>query len=589
MPQLTELQRNRLIENINSLSINQVLKYFQRGDITFDDVPLISAERRQYIEEQLAQMPNPIEQREWQEISQMASTPSQALLDRVAAYIRQWKTLRPTGNHVDEALQLHSSVQTDLTAEMERIEMADWNQVNPFSISSLIGHISRYPNTVHRSDIDKSVWNLTDKENVQDIQNYITLFPQGIHVQEARALLNSIYDWNNVRNTQDIFAIHDYIIRNPNSPFLQQARIAEMGLKQNEIESMRNYPTQYDVSRLMRLLDYGIVSDNELILNNVMTQSVIQTLRATNVAADLPDIQAAIAGCTPVCKDGYTDVFFFGVPSTGKTCVLMGLSRSDSLNINLASGGGDYAAALQQYTDVGITVPPTPGTFVTTLEATITSNENANAEHKVNLVEMSGEEFAFGIANNPDHNFTFEDMGTGATQLLSNDNRKVFFLIVDPTANVVRINREVEVNGGISIEHCIVNQRVLIQKMVNIFQDSSNADIMKKVDAIHIIMTKSDTLGNPVEREDEAYRIFQAQFGNSVLHPLVKLSKNYNINAQTNFCPKLYTFSLGSFYVGNLYEYEPNDSNRLVRAIQNSTHSHKEKSWWDKLKETVNK
>jgi hypothetical protein len=111
---------------------------------------------------------------------------------------------------------------------------------------------------------------------------------------------------------------------------------------------------------------------------------------------------------------------------------------------------------------------------------------------------------------------------------------------------------------------------------------------MKKVDSIHIIMTKSDTLGNPVVREDRAYEIFQDKFGHYILEPLMEMCKEYNINAHTQFRPKLYTFSLGTFYIGGLYEYEQTDSNRLVKAIRNSTHGSKKKSWWDRLKETVN-
>ena len=43
---LTDLQRKKLIEGINSISINSIIKYIQIGDITLDDVPHISAERK---------------------------------------------------------------------------------------------------------------------------------------------------------------------------------------------------------------------------------------------------------------------------------------------------------------------------------------------------------------------------------------------------------------------------------------------------------------------------------------------------------------------------------------------------------------
>ena len=374
----------------------------------------------------------------------------------------------------------------------------------------------------------------------------------------------------------------------------------KMRLFENEdgtplFNEMRNNPNRYDVSRLMRLLNDGIATERELILAKVMTETILETLKNTDIGADLPNIRKAIDDSQAECKDGYTDVFFFGVPSTGKTCVLMGMSRSNSLHINLASGGGDYAATLQQYTDVGLTVPRTPGTFVTTLEGTISTRNEPGTVHKVNLVEMSGEEFAFGIASHPDHVFTFEDMGSGATQLLNNNNRKVFFLIIDPTANVVRINREItdgydEETGEpiIHLEYCVVNQRTILQKMVNLLENPGNSDIMKKVDSIHIIMTKSDTLGDPIEREEKALKIFNDKIGGDILEPLIELCREYNINSNTQFCPKLYTFSLGTFYVGGLYEYDQTDSDRLVRAIKNSTQRTKKKTFWDKLKEVVN-
>ena len=597
---LTDLQRKKLIEGINSISINSIIKYIQIGDITLDDVPHISAERKQYIIDQLNSMPNPVEQQEWQAIEMMLIQPSTELVQKLSSYIARWDAGRPAGNHVELAKQKLPEIESQIKLEAERAEQAEWDAVDPFSTTDLWGYLSKYPNTIHKSEIDDSLWGLVNQESVQDIQNYITMLPQGIHVREAQLILNAIVEWNNVKLTNDIFCVNDYIRNNPNTPFKNQAQVQLMGLKQQEIGMMRTNPNSYEVNRLLRLINDGIFSDHELINAKVMTETVLETLRNHDINADLPDIRQAIENSRAECKDGYTDVFFFGVPSTGKTCVLMGMSRSNSLHINLASGGGDYAAALQQYTDVGVTVPRTPGTFVTTLEATISSvSDQGGAVHKINLVEMSGEEFAFDIANNPDRIFTFEQMGSGATQLLKNDNRKVFFLIIDPTANVVRINREIVVQDGFDedtgepithtdLQYCVVNQRTLIQKMVDLFTDPGNAEIMKKVDSIHIIMTKSDTLGNPVEREEKALNIFQQKFSGDILKPLIDLCEEYNINSRTNFHPNLYTFSLGTFYVGGLYEYEQTDSDRLVVAIKNSTQSVKKKSWWDRVKETVN-
>ena len=597
---LTEQQRTQLVERINSLSMSTILPYFQNGEITFEDVPEILPERRQYIEDQLRNMPNMVEQQEWSLISQMLQNDSadiaynQQLLGQIDTYIRNWEASRPNGNHVDEALGLRATVEGRIREIAAQIESNDWNNVDMFSKSSLLGHLSRYPNTVHLNDIDNAIWGITVQDNEQDLNDYLNIFPSGLHSGEASQLRNAITEWNYVRNTNDIFAANSFLQNNPSSPFRNQCQMIFLRLKDQEMAEMKRLRNAYDVKRLMDLLDANIVSRQELIMSGIVTDNVLKTIQNMNINQELPDISQAIASSTAECKPGYTDVYFFGIPSTGKTCVLMGLTRSDSLHLNLAAGGGEYTAALQMYTDAGVAVPPTPGDFVTTLEASISRQGNESVDHKVNLVEMSGEEFAFHIANNPDHIFTFENMGTGTTELLNNDNRKVFFLIIDPTANIVRFMREsqkYDASTGqnyVDYQQCIVNQRTLIQKIVNIFQDPGNAEIMKKVDTIHIIMTKADTLGGYGERDIAARNIFDNQYGNNILGPLVDLCKEYNINAHTNFRPKLYTFSLGTFYVGSLYEYDPTDSNRLVKAIRNSTHGTKKKSWWDRLKEVVN-
>lgn len=593
---LNDLQKQQIIQKEASVSAEKILEYIQRFDnLSLEDFPAMDSAKRTYIQDKINSAPNPLEQQEWSAIQPLMSTPSQDLLNALNQYIRNWESTRPTGNHVDEAWQHVENVEKQLDAIQRQLEENDWNNVDMLNQMSLLKHLHKYPRTAHKNEIDDSVWALVDRENIQEIQDYISAFPMGLHINEARELLNSIVEWNNVKNSNDILYISEYLRNNPNTPFRQQATLLIASLKQVEISEMRNNPNNYEASRLLTLLEEGIFTDRELIMAKVATENVLQSLKNTNIRYDLPNINQAIESSIPECKDGYTDVYFFGVPSTGKTCVLMGMSRSNSLNINLAHGGGDYAEALQQYTDVGITVPRTPGTFVTTLEATIRSQSQENAEHKVNLVEMSGEEFAFDIAKNENKIYSFEEMGSGATKLLSNDNRKVFFLIVDPTTNIVRITREVivgydeETGEPIKrLENCVVNQRTIIQKIVNIFEQEQNADIMKKVDSIHIIMTKADTLGNAVEREDRAQTIFYDKYANDILQPLKDLCKEYNINSNTNFSPRLYTFSLGTFYVGGLYEYDPTDSNRLVKAIRNSTQGTKKKTFWDRLKSALN-
>ena len=645
---LTDLQRKKLIDDINRLNMNVILKYFLSGDISLSDVPHITDDRRKFIEEHLpspAQMDwdalqpflsevsastlqkletyirkyegtrpngnhvdeaiatyNEIEDKlptpagmEWEELKLSLSDMSQNTLNRLEAYIRKYEGTRPKGNHVDEAIVKRNEIKDVLQREALAKEETEWNTVDPFSMTSLIGHLNKYPMSAHHDEIDENVWNITAKENVQQLQDYKVLFPKGKYIGDANSRLNAIVEWDRVRDSDDIIVVYNYIHNNPRSPYKNEAELLFMKLKQREIDFMRHEPNRYEVSRLQDLVKLGIFTKNDLISKGVMTENVWITLNSIDVKNDLPDIFEAMQNSEAECENGYTDVYFFGIPSTGKTCVLMGLSCTSSLQVNLASSGGPYAEALRQYTDYGMTVPHTPGDFVTTLKATISENINDMAiKHNVNLVEMSGEEFAFGITNNEAREFSFEEMGTGVTELLRNGNRKVFFLIIDPTTNIVRFTREYDEYDEQTgekihkLKYAVVNQKILMQKIVNIFQDPANSDIMKKVDSIHVIVTKADTLGEPLQRDDKALEVFNKNYGMNIVPPLIELCRDYNINSNSNYRPKLFTFSLGTFYVGGLYEYEQTDSDKLVNAIMNATGGERQKTFWDKVRDVLN-
>ena len=233
-------------------------------------------------------------------------------------------------------------------------------------------------------------------------------------------------EWRIVESSNDIIVVYNYIHNNPISPYKNEADLLFMKLKQREIDSMRHEPNRYEVSSLQNLVKLGIFTKNDLISKGVMTENVWNTLNNIDVKNDLPDIYEAMQESKVECSEGSTDVYFFGLPFTGKTCILQGLLSTSSLWSDLASSSGPYAEALQQYTDYGIVVPCTPDDSVTTLKTRIITGEHTPIEHNVNFVEMSGNHFLNMVKDNGEH-FKTED-NEDIANLLHNNNRKVFFL-----------------------------------------------------------------------------------------------------------------------------------------------------------------
>ena len=584
---LTDLQRKKLIDDINRLNINVVLKYFLSGDISHSDVPHITDDRRKYIEDYL---PAPA-QKDWDALQASLSEVSESTLHKLEAYIRKYEGTRPDGNHVDEAIAKRNEIKDALRRDALATEETEWKAVDPFSMMSLIGHLNKYPMSAHRDEIDDKVWNIIDKESEQQLQDYKVLFPKGKYIEKATAMLEVLDEWMIVRDSGDISFVFQYIRKRPESPYIDKAYCLLMDLKHQEICRMRHEPNRYDVSRLLYLVQLGIFTVDELISEGVMTENVWHTLNNIDVKNDLPDIYEAMQDSKVECQDGCIDVYLWGLPSTGKTCILQGLLSSSSLLLDLTSSGGSYAEALRQYTDYGMASPCTLDDSVTTLKTTIITDGHTPIKYNVNFVEMSGHHILDMVEDNSEH--SKEENNSDIANLLHNDNRKVFFLIIDPTINNIKLNREYDEYDEQTgekihrLKYVVFNQKIFMQQIVNIFQDPANSDILRKVDLIHIIITKADTFGERLQRGEKALDYFNDHYGINVTQPLVDLCEKYHINCNSNFRPKLFTFSLGKFYVGGLYEYDPIDSELLINTITAFEPPYRKETFWSRLIEKI--
>ena len=584
---LTDLQRKKLIDDINRLNINVVLKYFLSGDILLSDVPHITDDRLKYIEDYLPASA----QKDWDALQASLSEVSESTLHKLEAYIRKYEGTRPDGNHVDEAIAKRNEIKDALRRDALATEETEWKAVDPFSMMSLIGHLNKYPMSIHHDEIDNKVWNIIDKESEQQLQDYKVLFPKGKYIEKASAMLEVLDEWMIVRDSGDISFVFQYIRKRPESPYIDKAYCLLMDLKHQEICRMRHEPNRYDVSRLLYLVQLGIFTVDELISEGVMTENVWHTLNNIDVKNDLPDIYEAMQDSKVECQDGCIDVYLWGLPSTGKTCILQGLLSSSSLLLDLTSSGGSYAEALRQYTDYGMASPRTLDDSVTTLKTTIITDGHTPIKYNVNFVEMSGHHILDMVEDNSEH--SKEENNSDIANLLHNDNRKVFFLIIDPTINNIKLNREYDEYDEQTgekihrLKYVVFNQKIFMQQIVNIFQAPANSDIMRKVDSIHIIITKADTFGERLQRGEKALDYFNDHYGINVTQPLVDLCEKYHINCNSNFRPKLFTFSLGKFYVGGLYEYDPIDSELLINSITAFEPPYRKKTFWSRLIEKI--
>lgn len=584
---------------LNGKSAAAIVEYIRKGQVEFPFilfdgrvVELTDPNKQAEVERMLHGIEIPKEQEEWNKIEQeYGISPQEDNLRRLSEYCKRWGTILPLNNHVAVAKE-----------RMNAIEEEEWEKVQFGTEAELLEYLRKYPFSVHRDEIDDIIWTRAkaDYSVIDAVNRYLMNFPNGRHSDEARQIIAASETWNKV-DKYNIFSVKEYLNNYPNSPFKTEATNILNSLKNEELKKMKDNPAGYDRETLLNLINYGIFKKEELCQHGLMTLKAFEILqRYQQLKEQLPDLSSSINESNGF-TEGNTDVWLFGIPSTGKTCVLMGLVGSENLQYDPVKSGGRYATDLEKWMQMGMTPNRTP-TVVTTIDATIKTSKGIS--HKINLVEMSGEEFATKLADNPDNEVSLEDMGDGAPALLNNNNRKVFYFVVDPTVSTVVFKRLVPVystttdENGIEVSTLIenreevrmVDQRLTLYKMVGLLFQQENKEIMEKVDSIHFIVTKSDTLGkNEEDRNSEAFDLLQRLYKKTVNYLVSRRNENkYGFNISTEGYPKLYTFSLGKFYPGGIYEYDSTDADKLIKAICNSTGGEKESSFLDNIKSKVN-
>lgn len=308
-----------------------------------------------------------------------------------------------------------------------------------------------------------------------------------------------------------------------------------------------------------------------------------------------------------------TDVYFFGVPGSGKSAVLAGLfkvSTVDNFRFSLLMHGGHigytYASILKNYvtnklfpqstktlivrrqgleSSVNLNPFGTYETTTTPIEAVgeemnsdkfiqiidaelYESNKKNDSEqvHKLSIIEMPGERtLDFAAAPPEDPGMMDKLLGSGTRELFMNGNRKIFFIVIDPkpkrSYNVVL--NDVDTS---------VTQAEALEALVYFFSKVSG--LLAKVDAIHVILTKSDMLKNADDINCIQNDVIIPGY-EGVIKAIKTLCKPQfgNINYQCDHAPHLFTFSLGKVYPGHMIEYNKEDAVKILKVIASNTYS----------------
>lgn len=534
-------------------------------------------------------------------------------VDLLAQYVEKCERQVFSGTHLDEAKELMRKQAADQEAK-------DWENISRTEDRELLAaFIRKCKDGIYSQShlqeanalLEKWVngtlleeWNTlwvlknTDPQKKVLLDRFVQKYAQNMTdtAMEYKAKAEKLYeaiedaekarmDWIDAKKKNTILAYVEFLKAHPYSEYREEVEELIQKMKGNLLTDMKCYPFKYTRDMMYDYISTGALTMEDLVdVSHILTDRAYSHIRRYPTLADEQRQLPVSTLENPHSEDGNTDFYFFGVSGSGKTCVLAGLmSLTGRLGFSFdpkgPGGGGNYAMDLRNYARTSMLPPATDQSYIQVIDGEI--NDEDGCLRKISLIEMSGEKTRlFASINNPTG---LEDLGPGAAGLLSNDNSKVFFFVIDPTANEKEI-----LLGDLEHTQAVVRQSDVLDCVSSLL--SKNSGLMKKVVAIHIILTKSDTLGDIVT-PDMLQKILMDQDYQVVLDRIQEICKRYDINKTSENKVGLYPFCVGKFMPGDVYTFDETDSLKILRVIQRNAIPYVNPNnggMWNALKEWFN-
>ena len=294
-----------------------------------------------------------------------------------------------------------------------------------------------------------------------------------------------------------------------------------------------------------------------------------------------------------------TDVFFFGVPGSGKTTVLSSLvamtDRFENITFKLndrgAHVGFNYATILKSYIDKNVFPTSTmesfasddtstDKSFIQIIDAEIQEDTaKGRLTHKISLIDMPGERTLKFAGAKGDITDLDQALGMGTSELFTNSNHKIIFFVLDSQENA---SYRVKYNGQI----IPVSADMALTSVVTLLM--SIPEVASKIVSVHAILTKSDLMKQPINSAivDQSLKRYPS-FTNALCE-LCDPLKN-SINSHCGHVPYVFPFTLGQVYPGNMVKQKPFEAGKILKVITENTYSIRKDNKWDSFTEKMNK
>ena len=523
--------KDSILENVSQFNADQLVRFISEGIVTFDElcedtdgefVPSVRREVKRLLENGDAD--------EW------AKVQSERTIEAVQRYLSMY----PEGEFRSQARALKT------TLEQEAIASASQSTAD-------------------------AVWNAVDKNNIDALSSFVSKYPDNKHVAEANQLINDLLldDIMDISADTLVEKIREY----------QTSKLLTPAQKDNNIiDEIKSYIFGRKITKadfLEKLSeDHNLLSAG--VVKCLIDSGVTALSDLLSIKIDRPFIQKMLKGVPP---DDYTDirdldkihkqsteVYFWGIPSSGKSCALGAIlsvasngTVANVMDADTDSQGYGYMNYLIHHfpqNEVGTLIGGTP--IEAFYEMGFDLIDKDDKIHPITCIDMAGELMRCMFKSNAGMSLEEKDLkmlDTMTKVLIDNrsTNRKMHIFVIEYGA-------EDRLYEGYP-------QRVYLEGAVSYIK---NTGIFKKdTDAIYIMITKADKVKNATRET------FTNYINNNYLgfyNGLDQICKDNEINGKK---VEKIAFSLGEVCFQNYCRFNSRPAENVVKLILDRSASYR--------------
>lgn len=361
--------------------------------------------------------------------------------------------------------------------------------------------------------------------------------------------------------------MRDFLSRFPQSAYCETVRDriyhnekAEGEARRKKISNIRKNINDYTPDEVRR--DYGEDVLRELCEDLDIDYDLVNNYDEPHlVFNDIPRNDSDV-------PEGYTDVFFWGIPSSGKTCALAAILRTIKDKYTMTSPtiekkfGATYRDSLINiFNKKAGYLPAATQKDRTQYIPFLLKRRDEKYYRQISFFELSGEVFKYfyelenesDILDDDDRDHVQNAFRT-LNLLLNSKNQKIHFFFID-------YNQETK---GTKDKHNLTQENYL-EAAATYFRDNNNI-FKKKTDAVYIVVTKADEIKEDEDTKAELAKHFLSEnFGG-----FMDVIKTRCRKDSVDFNVKM--FSIGDVYFKRIckinYTYAEHFVEDLLRKIR---------------------